>query len=169
MLALPHRGRLNLLTGMLNVPLEKLFHKLKGLSEFPNDVKSAIGDVTSHLTASVDLNVNERKVHVTVLRNPSHLEAVNSVSMGKTRGIMQAIKDGAYDQRNDQSRWSNKALNVQVCLFIGKPKDVSKNSDFAIEDSRGRRLSWSRYQPRMLGSFQGSSFRDWRKHSYDRE
>lgn len=48
-LGMPHRGRLNLLTGMLDMPPEKLFRKLKGLPDFPDKFK-ATGDVISHLS-----------------------------------------------------------------------------------------------------------------------
>lgn len=112
---MPHRGRLNFLTGMLNFPPEKLFRKLRGFSEFPNNVIVS-GDVISHLVSSTDLNIGGKNLHVTMLRNPSHLEAVNPVSMGKTRGTMQAVKDGAYSE-DENARWSDKVLNVQVnCL-----------------------------------------------------
>lgn len=109
---MPHRGRLNFLTGMLNFPLGKLFRKLQGYSEFPNDV-IATGDVISHFVSSTNLNINGKSLHVTMLRNPSHLEAVNPVSMGKTRGLMQAVQDGAYGE-DINSQWSDKVLNIQV-------------------------------------------------------
>lgn len=120
-ICMPHRGRLNFLTGMLNFPPEKLFRKLKGYSEFPDDAKST-GDVTSHFISSTNLNINDKHVHVTMLRNPSHLEAVNPVSMGKTRGIMQIVKDGAYNN-NSTAWWSDKVLNLQVhgdAAYIGQ-------------------------------------------------
>ncbi|XP_012220785.1 2-oxoadipate dehydrogenase complex component E1 isoform X2 [Linepithema humile] len=107
-----HRGRLNLLTGLLNFPPNKLFHKLRGLSEFPNADKCT-GDVISHLTSSTDLNIGQKCLHVTVLRNPSHLEIVNPVSMGKTRGVMQAIQEAAYGE-NKNAQWSDKVINIQV-------------------------------------------------------
>lgn len=116
-LCMPHRGRLNLLTGMLNFPPENLFRKLRGLSEFPDGTKTT-GDVISHLVSSTDLAVDGKNVHVTMLRNPSHLEAVNPVSMGKTRGIMQAIKEGAYDEEERGSWWSDKVLNIQVNIRL---------------------------------------------------
>lgn len=109
-----HRGRLNLLTGMLNFPPEKLFRKLQGLSEFLDAPKST-GDVISHLVSSTDLNIDEKSLHVTMLRNPSHLEAVNPVSMGKTRGDMQAIKEAAYSD-NEGTQWSDKVINIQVVI-----------------------------------------------------
>lgn len=107
-----HRGRLNLLTGLLNFPPNKLFHKLRGLSEFSNANKCT-GDVISHLTSSTDLNIEQKCLHVTVLRNPSHLEIVNPVSMGKTRGVMQAIQEAAYGE-NKNAQWSDKVINIQV-------------------------------------------------------
>ncbi|CAK9802746.1 Probable 2-oxoglutarate dehydrogenase E1 component DHKTD1 homolog, mitochondrial [Anthophora quadrimaculata] len=111
-LCMPHRGRLNFLTGMLNFPPEKLFRKLRGYSEFPDDV-TATGDVVSHFVSSTDLDIDKKSLHVTMLRNPSHLEAVNPVSMGKTRGMMQVVKDGAYNDDAD-AQWSDKVLNIQV-------------------------------------------------------
>ena len=111
---MPHRGRLNFLTGMLNFPPEKLFRKLRGLSEFPDGkTENVTGDVISHLVSSTDLDIHGKDLHVTMLRNPSHLEAVNPISMGKTRGMMQAIKDGAYSE-DENSQWSDKVLNIQV-------------------------------------------------------
>ncbi|XP_018405899.1 PREDICTED: probable 2-oxoglutarate dehydrogenase E1 component DHKTD1, mitochondrial isoform X3 [Cyphomyrmex costatus] len=107
-----HRGRLNLLTGLLNFPPEILFCKLQGLSEF-SDATSCTGDVISHLISSTDLNVDKKNLHVTMLRNPSHLEIVNPVSMGKTRGIMQTIKEAAYSD-NEDATWSDKVINIQV-------------------------------------------------------
>lgn len=49
---------------------------------------------------------------MTMLRNPSHLEIVNPVSMGKTRGLMQAIQEAAYGNKTEQ--WSDKVINIQV-------------------------------------------------------
>lgn len=48
-IAMPHRGRLNLLTGMLNFPPVKMFMKLKGQPDFPTKF-SATGDVLSHVS-----------------------------------------------------------------------------------------------------------------------
>lgn len=111
-LGTPHRGRLNLLTGLLNFPPKKLFHKLQGFSEFSGAIKCT-GDVISHLVSSTYLNIEKKSLYVTMLRNPSHLEIVNPVSMGKTRAIMQAIKEGAYGE-DEHTQWSDKVINVQV-------------------------------------------------------
>lgn len=46
---MPHRGRLNLLTGLLQLPPSVLFRKIRGLPDFPEDF-SCTGDVASHLS-----------------------------------------------------------------------------------------------------------------------
>ncbi|KAG9280801.1 putative 2-oxoglutarate dehydrogenase E1 component DHKTD1, mitochondrial [Astyanax mexicanus] len=95
-MGMPHRGRLNLLTGLLRFPPELMFRKMRGLSEFPENSPS-IGDVLSHLTSSVELELGAgNPLHVTMLPNPSHLEAINPVTQGKTRGRQQVKQDGDY-------------------------------------------------------------------------
>ncbi|XP_012735817.2 probable 2-oxoglutarate dehydrogenase E1 component DHKTD1, mitochondrial [Fundulus heteroclitus] len=95
-IGMPHRGRLNLLTGLLKFPPELMFRKMRGLSEFP-DTSPAIGDVLSHLTSSVELDLGAgHPLHVTMLPNPSHLEAINPVAQGKTRARQQLRREGDY-------------------------------------------------------------------------
>ena len=95
-IGMPHRGRLNLLTGMLQFPPVVMFRKMKGLPEFPPTQRGA-GDVLSHLTSSVDLKQpNGSSLHVTMLPNPSHLEAVNPVAAGKVRARHMSQKIGDY-------------------------------------------------------------------------
>uniref|UniRef100_A0A1A7WIV8 2-oxoadipate dehydrogenase complex component E1 n=1 Tax=Iconisemion striatum TaxID=60296 RepID=A0A1A7WIV8_9TELE len=95
-IGMPHRGRLNLLTGLLQFPPELMFRKMRGLSEFP-DTSPAVGDVLSHLTSSVELDLGAgHPLHVTLLPNPSHLEAINPVAQGKTRARQQLRKEGDY-------------------------------------------------------------------------
>ncbi|RUS14431.1 thiamine diphosphate-binding protein, partial [Endogone sp. FLAS-F59071] len=84
-LGMPHRGRLNLLTDLLQYPSAALFHKVKGNSEFPLDVLGS-GDVLSHIATTPTLDYGAaHKLKVSLLQNPSHLEAVNPVAMGKAR------------------------------------------------------------------------------------
>ncbi|KAF5299098.1 hypothetical protein FQR65_LT09456 [Abscondita terminalis] len=110
-IGMPHRGRLNLLTGMLQFEPVKMFLKLKGLPDFPAHYK-ATGDVLSHSISSNDLEINNKKLHVTVLYNPSHLEVINPVSMGKTRAKQLTSLDGDYSGTG--RRWSDKILNIQI-------------------------------------------------------
>ncbi|KAI9139185.1 thiamine diphosphate-binding protein [Paraphysoderma sedebokerense] len=84
---MPHRGRLNLLTDLLQYNPTKLFHKVKGNPEYPpSEADLCTGDVISHLAQSVNLDYGHKKpLHVSLIHNPSHLEAVNPVAMGKAR------------------------------------------------------------------------------------
>lgn len=109
-LAMPHRGRLNLLTGMLNFKPEQMFAKLKGLPDFPSKFE-ATGDVLSHCIASTDLINNGKSIHVSLLYNPSHLEAINPVSMGKARARHLSRKTGEYSTNGS---YIEDTLNIQV-------------------------------------------------------
>ncbi|KAG8775366.1 hypothetical protein FRC15_000597 [Serendipita sp. 397] len=85
MIGMPHRGRLNLLTGLLEYSPRALLHKIKGNSEFPEWL-GATGDVISHLAINSSIKSNGKNLTVQLLQNPSHLEAINPVALGKTRG-----------------------------------------------------------------------------------
>ncbi|KAM3926433.1 2-oxoadipate dehydrogenase complex component E1 isoform 2-T2 [Leptodactylus fuscus] len=112
-IGMPHRGRLNLLTGLLQFPPELMFRKMRGLSEFPEN-SAAIGDVLSHLTSSVDLDFgSDKSLHVTMLPNPSHLEAINPVAVGKTRGRQQSLSEGDYSQ-DSSAQPGDKVVCLQV-------------------------------------------------------
>lgn len=112
-IGMPHRGRLNLLTGLLKFPPELMFRKMRGLSEFP-DTSPAIGDVLSHLTSSVLLDFGAaHPVHVTMLPNPSHLEAINPVAQGKARARQQLQKEGDYSPE-DSAQPGDRVVCVQV-------------------------------------------------------
>lgn len=63
--------------------------------------------------ASEDFTINGNKVHLTMLHNPSHLEAVNPVSMGKTRSKQQTLRDGAFSS-DSQKQFGSNVINVQV-------------------------------------------------------
>lgn len=71
---MPHRGRLNLLTEILEYAPTALFHKIKGGAEIPEEL-GAEGDVLSHLVASPILNYEgaQHPLKVSLLPNPSHL------------------------------------------------------------------------------------------------
>lgn len=109
-IGMPHRGRLNLLTGLLRFDPTQMFAKLRGLPDFP-DKYQATGDVLSHCISSTDLKIFDKSIHISLLYNPSHLEIINPVSMGKTRAKQLESKDGDYSAIN---RWSDKVLNLQV-------------------------------------------------------
>ncbi|MFP1630619.1 2-oxoglutarate dehydrogenase E1 component [Zhengella sp. ZM62] len=83
-LGMAHRGRLNVLTQVMGKPHRAVFHEFKGGSFAPDDVEGS-GDVKYHLGASSDREFDGNKVHLSLTANPSHLEIVNPVVMGKAR------------------------------------------------------------------------------------
>jgi 2-oxoglutarate dehydrogenase E1 component len=83
-LGMPHRGRLNVLTQVMGKPHRALFHEFKGGSAAPDDVEGS-GDVKYHLGASSDREFDGNTVHLSLTANPSHLEIVNPVVLGKVR------------------------------------------------------------------------------------
>ncbi|OYW57923.1 MAG: 2-oxoglutarate dehydrogenase E1 component [Rhizobiales bacterium 12-68-15] len=87
-----HRGRLNTLTQVMGKPHRALFHEFKGGSWAPDDVEGS-GDVKYHLGASSDREFDGNKVHISLTANPSHLEIVNPVVLGKARAKQDQLKD----------------------------------------------------------------------------
>ena len=83
-LGMPHRGRLNVLTQVMGKPHRALFHEFKGGSATPDDIEGS-GDVKYHLGASSDREFDGNKVHLSLTANPSHLEIVDPVTLGKAR------------------------------------------------------------------------------------
>src|SRR5512139_730206 len=81
---MPHRGRLNVLTQVMGKPHRVLFHEFKGGSATPDEVEGS-GDVKYHLGASADREFDSNKVHLSLTANPSHLEIVDPVTLGKVR------------------------------------------------------------------------------------
>ncbi|WP_454642055.1 2-oxoglutarate dehydrogenase E1 component [Bradyrhizobium liaoningense] len=83
-LGMPHRGRLNVLTQVMGKSHRALFHEFKGGSANPEDVEGS-GDVKYHLGASSDREFDGNRIHLSLTANPSHLEIVDPVVLGKVR------------------------------------------------------------------------------------
>jgi 2-oxoglutarate dehydrogenase E1 component len=83
-IGMPHRGRLNVLAQVMGKPQRAIFHEFKGGSATPNEVEGS-GDVKYHLGASSDREFDGNKVHLSLTANPSHLEIVDPVVLGKVR------------------------------------------------------------------------------------
>jgi 2-oxoglutarate dehydrogenase E1 component len=83
-LGMAHRGRLNVLAQVMAKPHRAIFHEFKGGSWKPEDVEGS-GDVKYHLGASSDREFDGNRVHLSLTANPSHLEIVNPVVLGKVR------------------------------------------------------------------------------------
>jgi 2-oxoglutarate dehydrogenase E1 component len=86
-MGMPHRGRLNVLANVVRKPMEQIFSEFQGTaSPDPDQDFSGSGDVKYHLGMSYQRpTVSGKNVHLSLVANPSHLEAVNPVVEGKTR------------------------------------------------------------------------------------
>ena len=94
-LGMAHRGRLNVLANVMGKPFQAIFHEFQGGSSKPEDIGGS-GDVKYHLGSSSDRVFDGRSVHLSLTANPSHLECVNTVCLGKVRAKQR--------QRNDSQR-----------------------------------------------------------------
>ncbi len=92
-IGMPHRGRLSVLANVLEKPFRAIFNEFQGGSFKPEDVEGS-GDVKYHLGASSDREFDGNSVHLSLTANPSHLEAVNPVVIGKAR----AKQDQVYNR-----------------------------------------------------------------------
>ncbi len=96
-IGMPHRGRLSVLVNVMAKPYRAVFNEFQGGSFKPEDVDGS-GDVKYHLGASSDRAFGGESVHLSLTANPSHLEAVNPVVLGKSRA--------KQDQKHDKERSS---------------------------------------------------------------
>ena len=94
-IGMPHRGRLNVLANVMAKPYRAIFNEFRGGSAHPDDVEGS-GDVKYHLGASSDREFDQNRVHLSLTANPSHLEIVDPVVLGKVRA--------KQDQRDDSER-----------------------------------------------------------------
>ncbi|WP_170456486.1 2-oxoglutarate dehydrogenase E1 component [Ruegeria arenilitoris] len=91
-IGMPHRGRLNILANVMGKPYRAIFNEFQGGSFKPEDVDGS-GDVKYHLGASSDREFDGNTVHLSLTANPSHLEAVNPVVLGKVRAKQDQLGD----------------------------------------------------------------------------
>jgi 2-oxoglutarate dehydrogenase E1 component len=91
-IGMPHRGRLNILANVMQKPYRAIFNEFQGGSFKPEDVGGS-GDVKYHLGASSDRTFDGNTVHLSLTANPSHLEAVNPVVLGKVRAKQDLMGD----------------------------------------------------------------------------
>jgi 2-oxoglutarate dehydrogenase E1 component len=91
-LGMAHRGRLNVLANVMSKPYRQIFHEFHGGSAKPSEVQGS-GDVKYHLGASSDREFDGHNVHLSLTANPSHLEAVDPVVLGKARAKQYQLGD----------------------------------------------------------------------------
>ncbi len=94
-IGMAHRGRLSMLANFMNKPYAAIFSEFQGNPSNPEDVQGS-ADVKYHLGTSADREFDGRIVHLSLTANPSHLECVNTVVLGKVRA--------KQDQRKDKNR-----------------------------------------------------------------
>lgn len=94
-LGMPHRGRLNVLANLMHKPLEKIFSEFEDIIDPYAYLGS--GDVKYHLgEKSVFTSEKNNQIDVILSPNPSHLELVNPVVEGMTRGLENKISDRSH-------------------------------------------------------------------------
>ena len=93
-IGMPHRGRLNVLANFVGKPFAAIFAEFQGNATHPDHVHGS-GDVKYHLGTSGDREVGGHRVHLSLAANPSHLEAVDPVVLGKVRAKQQRRGDRA--------------------------------------------------------------------------
>jgi 2-oxoglutarate dehydrogenase E1 component len=96
-IGMPHRGRLNVLANFVGKPFAAIFSEFQGNSTNPEHVHGS-GDVKYHLGTSADREIGGKTVHLSLAANPSHLEAVDPVVLGKVRAKQQQHADSGRDE-----------------------------------------------------------------------
>ncbi len=127
-IGMPHRGRLSVLANVMGKPYRAIFNEFQGGSFKPEDVDGS-GDVKYHLGASSDREFDGNEVHLSLTANPSHLEAVNPVVLGKVRA--------KQDQLNDTDR-----TQVMAVLLHGDAAFAGQGvvaEGFGLSGLRGHR------------------------------
>ncbi|QOZ22552.1 MULTISPECIES: 2-oxoglutarate dehydrogenase E1 component [Bradyrhizobium] len=131
---MPHRGRLNVLTQVMAKPHRALFHEFKGGSANPDAVEGS-GDVKYHLGASSDREFDGNKIHLSLTANPSHLEIVDPVVLGKVRA--------KQDQHGDPP---DQRISVLPLLMHGDAAFAGQGvvaECFSLSDLKGYRTGGS--------------------------
>ena len=96
-IGMAHRGRLNVLANVMGKPFRAIFSEFQGNPAHPEDVQGS-GDVKYHLGTSSDREFDGNSIHLSLTPNPSHLEAVNPVVLGKVRAKQQQRRDSEREQ-----------------------------------------------------------------------
>jgi len=133
-LGMAHRGRLNVLAQVMAKPHRAIFHEFKGGSVTPEEVEGS-GDVKYHLGASSDREFDGNRVHLSLTANPSHLEAVVPVVLGKVRA-----KQDQYGATRDDRTMVMPLLIHGDAAFAGQ--GVIAES-FGLSGLRGHRTGGS--------------------------
>ena len=106
-IGMPHRGRLNVLANVMRKPMPLIFSEFQGkhfnVEHYSKSDKhwGMSGDVKYHLGSSMDRTYPDgRRIHLSLVANPSHLECVNPVVAGKARAKQYYCGNRPEDMRN---------------------------------------------------------------------
>ncbi|NJC40473.1 2-oxoglutarate dehydrogenase E1 component [Brevundimonas alba] len=116
-LGMAHRGRLNTLAAVMGKPYRAIFHEFQGGSTVPSDIEGS-GDVKYHMGASSDREFDGNNVHLSLTANPSHLEIVNPVVLGKARA-KQAFDIREANAGQPEEQWALDRSKVVPLLIHG--------------------------------------------------
>ncbi|CAN5127467.1 2-oxoglutarate dehydrogenase E1 component [soil metagenome] len=116
-IGMAHRGRLNTLAAVMGKPYKAIFHEFQGGSTVPSDIEGS-GDVKYHMGASSDRQFDGNHVHLSLTANPSHLEIVNPVVLGKARA-KQAFDIREANAGKPESQWALDRSKVMPLLIHG--------------------------------------------------
>jgi 2-oxoglutarate dehydrogenase E1 component len=124
-LGMAHRGRLNVLSNVMGKPYRAIFHEFAGGATNPADVGGS-GDVKYHLGTSSDREFDGVSVHLSLLPNPSHLEAVDPVVLGKVRAAQTLKGDHEGDTvlpilLHGDSAFAGQGIVAECFGFSGLP------------------------------------------------
>ncbi|CAD8055653.1 unnamed protein product [Paramecium sonneborni] len=100
--SMAHRGRFPIMSSLLDYPASDIFRKIMGENDLPQEYTFGVDDVVHHLSTSNKKKFNNKDLTITVVHNPSHLEAANPVSQGKAKA------------KQDDYRNINQVLNLQL-------------------------------------------------------
>lgn len=136
-IGMPHRGRLNVLANVVRKPLQTIFNEFKGgpklVDELPNTESqyTGSGDVKYHLGTSFDRpTLRGGQIHLSLVANPSHLEAVNTVVTGKTRAKQFYTKDPNSDRSMAILLHGDGAFSGQGIVY--ETLDMSKLPEYSV-------------------------------------
>lgn len=116
-IGMAHRGRLNTLAAVMGKPYRAIFHEFQGGSTMPSDIEGS-GDVKYHMGASSDREFDGNTVHLSLTANPSHLEIVNPVVLGKARA-KQAFDIREANVGVPEEQWALDRTKVMPLLIHG--------------------------------------------------
>jgi 2-oxoglutarate dehydrogenase E1 component len=97
MLGMAHRGRLNVLTGIMKKPYSQMIAEFQGAPGIPAELTIS-GDVKYHMGYSASREIDDKKIELSLAFNPSHLELVNSVVAGRVRATQDLYQDASRFQ-----------------------------------------------------------------------